>query len=173
MFRFSTIRTLAVVALGLSVLAPAFGDPVADAKKEIQARYDKVKAGGDRKNIKVMMEHYAPDFTLTGQGRNYTLGHMRVQFGYLTRTMTTIKIVTTIQKVDLKGAVATVSAKEHCELGYVNQGIKKVEPMTVDNTLQDVWVKQPAGWLLKSTKVLTAKRVLNGKPAPALIGAPK
>lgn len=172
MFRISTLKALSLL-VGLCLVTPVLADATADAKKEIQARYDKVKAAGERKNIKQLLEHYTPDYTLTGQGRNYTLGHMRVHIGQLIRSMATIKIVTTIQKVDLKGNTATISAKEHCDLGYVNQGTKKVEPMTVDSTLQDVWVKQPEGWMLKSTKLLTAKRLLNGKTPPPAVGLPK
>lgn len=151
--------------LGGSCLAPVMADATADAKKEIQALYDKMDAAAAKKDVKGMTASLDPNYVaVSASGQKMTLQQMKGQMTQLMAMLKEIKTKTVIQKITLKGKTATVNSKQSLTSTGTNPQSQQPMKIEVQDTSTNTWVKSGATWKLKETKSLSTKQFLNGKP---------
>ena len=161
---------VATAALLLSGAAPAaLADAPSEARKTIQATYNKINAATLRRDTKSALAYYADNFTATANGQTITkaqIQQLQAQMLAMPQIKPT-KATSAIQKFTLKGGTATctvhnVSAVQMPAPG----GAQADKPMVIasESSAQDTWKKSGKGWLLARSNVLWAKSTMNGKP---------
>ncbi len=154
-----------VALLGGSCLAPAMADATADAKKEIQALYDKMDVAAAKKDVKGMTASLDPNYVaISAQGQKMTLQQMKGQLTQIMTMLKEIKTKTVILKIALKGKTATVNTKQSLTSNGTNPQSQQAMKLEVRDTSTNTWVKSGTTWKLKETKSLSSKQFLNGKP---------
>jgi len=143
-------------------------DATADAKKAIQASYDRSNNGLAHKETKSLIDMYTPDYyAISKKGKKTSLAELKESIKGIVAAAKTIKASTTVQKIVLKGNEAIVTTKEHTELFLVNpQDPSQTAKIVADDTSEHTWVKSAKGWLLKKARNLTSKATMNGQPMP-------
>jgi ketosteroid isomerase-like protein len=164
--RFFCSIALASLLAG-ATLSKGFADATADAKKQIQAEYNKIDAAAAKKDVKGMTASMTSDFVDTNEkGEKTALKDLREKMGQVLAMTKSLKIKTTVEKVTLKGSTATASVKQTADISQLPPNVKTPVKMHSDETLTSVWVKSGAGWKIKSSKTNTSKQTLDGKPMP-------
>jgi uncharacterized protein (TIGR02246 family) len=157
------LNTLSVVALMVTSVC-AFADATSDAKKAIQAQYDKASAGYAKKDAKTVLSIYAPDYeSVNLDGAKRQLDDVKKQLPNAFSQANSIQIKALVQKVTLKGdeAFANVATKVLVMAKHPEGGPPlKVE---LEDTGEYRWVKRNGQWLLRYVKKLTEKRKVNGQ----------
>lgn len=169
------VRRLLVMVFSLCLLvslAPLVrADATADARKAIQAGFDKENAGAAKKDVQEALAPYAPDFVRTSvDGKKITLAEMKKGLTQMFAGVQTIKGTAVIQKITLKGKEATVTVKLHREITLLNPQTKKSSVIAVDVIGDTVWANNGKGWQEKSGRELSRKVTLDGKPIQASNG---
>jgi uncharacterized protein (TIGR02246 family) len=144
-------------------LAPVIkADATADAKKAIQAAYDKQAGAVARRDAKAVFEIYAPDFEVVSKkGKKTSLANIKASITQLMASSNSINTSYKIQKLVLKGKEGTATIHTHAEIGAPNAG-----KYVLDQTSEDTWIKAAKGWLLRRSKSLTSKESMNGQALP-------
>lgn len=163
--QFNRILTLSATVLAMWSLAPVIkADATADARKVIQANYNKADSAMARKDVNTVIAMYTPDaVSVSKEGKEASLADLKTSFGQLLPMAKSIKSTTTIEKLVLKGKEAFATIKEHAEILLSNP--KKPsgsDKYVADATGEDTWVQTAKGWLIKKSKNLTMKQFLNG-----------
>jgi hypothetical protein len=145
---------------------------VSQAKKELQGLYDKVDAAAVRKDASGMAKFFdayaQPGFTAVREGKKLTLAEVKKSIQESLPLMRDIQAHSTLLKVELRGkgeAVCTVKAFTSALVD--NPQTRKADRFIENSTSQDVWVKTPQGWRVKSMKTLSLTITRNGKPFSA------
>lgn len=157
-------------ALCLLVLAAPMvrADAVSDARKAIQAAYNKMGDGFARKDASGAMASFSPDFVGTSKdGQKVTAAQLRQMLPNVFASVRSLKAATTIQKFALKGGTATVTARGRTEMSLVNPQTQQIVKVVGQEVSQDVWSKGAGGWRLKSSKTTSSSQTVNGKPVPS------
>jgi len=168
LFRRFLIVLPAALALGASSVSAVKADTAAQARKAIQAAYDREDAAFDRKDIKGALVNCAPDFQFIAPGG------MRGGLADARQSLTTqfgrnssFVARTTLQKLTLQGSKVIVTVKEYQVRTVVPRAphahMHKIVMVSID---QDTWVKHGNRWLREMTRVLSQKQTLDGKPIP-------
>jgi hypothetical protein len=148
----------AVLLLTLADASICKSDTVSEARKAIQAAYDKEAKAASKLDVKGMYAAHSPSFVFLVGGTKEPL-HTRqerdeVNFRHIKSTKT--KYV--IRKMTVKAKVATVLCAVHINVIFFHPDTHKpMSPDVIDATQQDTWVKSEKGWLLTVTKPLTEK----------------
>ena len=140
-----------------------------EAKKQIQMVYDKVNAAGARKDIKGVLSAYTSDYTSTmPSGQKRTLAELRQRLPQFFALMVSMKAVSKVTAVTVKGKQYTAQLRSHMELKTNDPQTKKVSVIVVDTVEEDVWVKQGGVWKNKQGKIVSSKQSVDGisKPSP-------
>jgi hypothetical protein len=164
-------RRFIVPTMILCALAPlrAAADAAAEAHKQFQALYNKENAAVMRGDWKGALSNTTADFvTLDPKGKQTTRAQMEQMMPQLLALMKNMKATTEVTKVTLKGKEARVSIKEHATATITNPQTKKTGKFVVDDTGEDVWTKTEKGWRKKSSKGITVKQSMDGKPIPGM-----
>jgi ketosteroid isomerase-like protein len=149
--------------LSLAVMVAA--DPTDDARKSIQAVYDRISAAVDKKDVSAATIHYTPDFDMVDRnGIRNNLAANRQQLQALFSMLKNIKATQTIQSLSLKGNQAMVTEHTHLEGIAIDPRSKKACKFVGDNISLDTWVKGPKGWMQKRSKTLNERTTIDGKP---------
>lgn len=170
--RENTLRNLfravcAILAIAPLILAKhTFADNVAEARKAIQACYDKTDAATARKDINGTTSFFTADYVyVDNMGQNFDAARLRKQIlaGY--KGIASIQPKSTIKTLTLKGNSATANLHEVAHLLVVDpHDPSKTIRVDLDVTAQDLWIKTPNGWRVKKSKVMTYKQLIDGKP---------
>jgi hypothetical protein len=59
-----------------------------------------------------------------------------------------------------------VTSKVHLEGLMLDPNTKQSHKMVMDGISQDTWIKGAKGWLMKRSKSVSEKTVVDGKPLP-------
>lgn len=151
----------AMVLIGGSV----FADATADARKAIEAQYAKIGAAMAKKDIDAVAKFCAPDWkNKAANGKTMTLEEWKTTLKIGIQQFGTVKFSVKVKTVKLKGNVATVSNDQTFEATVVDAGDNKTHIFKQVEDCNDVLVKTPKGWLLKSSETVSAKEYRDGKP---------
>src|SRR5258708_29881 len=116
----SVISVLAAAA-AMAPAQPLLAESSADARKAIQAAYDKSNAAAAKKDIAGTLAHHVPDFTTTDEkGKTHTLAEMKGQLTQIFQIAKEVHASTTIQSFSLKGNSATVKIEDHATIMMSN-----------------------------------------------------
>lgn len=121
----SSLRVTAALFAALSLAAVAHADAAADAKKAIQAAYDKADAALVKKDLKGMFSVYSPDYEAQANGKKMTLAEVQQMAQMQISMIQKPKNKVTIQKFTLKGKEATATTKQDMEASFSNPQTKK------------------------------------------------
>ena len=160
----------AVLAAGLTLSAGA--DPTSDARTAIQAFYDAASRGAEHLDLSKAKATRRPGYSYT------SIAGLRQNETELTKSeqeqmKKTIKCRcwSKITEFQVEGKRAYVLVKEHYQgelrRSWVSPGPKNV---IVDDTAQDVWMKDSSGWRMASSMNLDDHVVLDGKKSETHVG---
>jgi hypothetical protein len=159
--------TLAVMAgCILAGAQTARADATSDARKAIQAAYDKSNAAAAKKDLAGVLASHASDFTYTDKsGKKQDLSAMKTQMGQVFQASKEISGKSVIQSISLKGGSATVTVDETGSMVLVNpQNPDQTVKLEVEAKSEDLWAKTGKGWRIKSSREISSKQLINGKP---------
>ncbi|HZT44308.1 MAG TPA: hypothetical protein VFA07_19235 [Chthonomonadaceae bacterium] len=152
--RFVLILPL-VLSLGAFLAVAASADTAAQARKAIQAAYDKQSAAMARKDVNGSFASCAPECkNITQEGKTYTLKQIKELAAQTFALAKTFKEKTTINHFRLIGNKAIVTATDHAVLTSVNPGTSQITTMTEDEVDEDIWVKRSNRWWLIQSKTI-------------------
>lgn len=167
--------------LGLFML-PAFAraDAAAEARKGIQAGYDRIGSAHRRKDISAIVACYTPDAIIqTSTGQKVDIANYKQEAQKIMPRLSNITTSAKLSKISLKGpkkdqaeVAATITLT--CQLQPVtmkSQPAQPAQPFKMIQVMQDNWIKTPQGWKIKSSRVQKESHYLNGQrmgriPAP-------
>jgi erythromycin esterase len=156
--------------LGLFML-PAFthADTLAEARKGIQAQYDRIGSAHRRADIAALLACYTPDATIEGAtGQKIDMSQYKQEaqraFSHLSNVTTNAKLDSITLKGP-KGEQASVAATVTltCQLQPGAPGSQPPQPFKVIQVMQDTWVKTSQGWRLKFNQVRKETQYVNGR----------
>jgi hypothetical protein len=154
---------VAVIAASL----PALGDAAAEARRQIQAAYNRENAAAARKDASGVLANLTSDYkSISANGQTVTAEVLRQRLPIIFASAVSVKGTSTIIKLALKGKQADVQVKEHGILVLMNRQTKKRSKLEIHDVSQTLWVKTPSGWKKKQSRTLSSKQLLDGKPLP-------
>src|SRR5690349_15431189 len=106
-----------IVFIVLATQAVVYADTTADAKKSLQGLYSKRDAAAEKKDVSASLSTLAPDFvyvSLDGQKGDAKL--LKRRLTPLFSMVQSVKSKSAVQKLALKGNVATATVKQHLEM---------------------------------------------------------
>ena len=163
----SMIRCLGLISalLSLAVVSSA-ADTAAEARKQIQASYNRENAAAVRKDTSGVVANMTSDYTSTDlRGQKVTVEQIRQALPSMFASAVSIKARSKITGLTLKGTQADVVVNEHAEIVLVNPRTRKRSKLVVDEVYQTLWVKADGAWKKKRSKTLSSKQLLDGKRA--------
>ena len=162
MYRLPTILTAFLISSGV-----AAGDATADARKQIQAAYDRENAAAARKDAAAVLANLTPDYkSVSAGGQTVTVHTLRQRLPVIFANAISIRGKSTITKLTLKGNQADVQVKEHGVLTLMNRQARKQSKLEIHDVSQTLWVKTKSGWKKKQSRTITSKQSLDGRPLP-------
>jgi ketosteroid isomerase-like protein len=145
----------------------AHADANADARKAIQAAYDRNSAAGNKRDLAGSLTIYTPDYVSTDKsGKKTDLKQMHDQMKLIFGMFKTFKVTQSVQSLQLKGNEAQITLKSHLEGTLSNPQTKQAHTFTADMASNETWVKTPKGWLNKRSNTISEKEMMDGKPLP-------
>lgn len=166
--RFGSIRRLALPIVVMAMAAaspPSRGDATADARKAIETCYGKISTAVTKGDAKAYVAAHTTDYTETGKaGNKQTIAEVSKGLPMISQFVQNLKHKVTIQSLKLNGKTATVSATEQMDGSMKNPQTNKASTIHAERTLTDTWVQNSGKWLRKSTKELSVKYSVDGKP---------
>lgn len=168
MLRRSLLLVFLPLGLGVGLAPTAQADTPAQARKAIQAAYDREDAAVGRKDIKGALANCAPDFQFVApDGTRGSLADARQSLSTQFGKNSSFVAKTTIQKFTLQGSKTVVTAKEYQLRTVVPRAphahAHKIVTVGID---EDTWVKHGDRWLRERTRAISQKQTLDGKPIP-------
>lgn len=136
-----------------------------NARKAIQAQYEKLFACFGRKDANGMLSVYSPDYSTTNtKGRRQTLAEVSQQLPIVFGMAKSLHAVVVIRKLVVKGESAVATVKISARLTFVNPRTKTDTTNIQETTSEDQWIKGPKGWLMRSSRELShgTPRKVNG-----------
>lgn len=143
-------------------------DAIADAKRAIQAQYDKINAAVARKDVKALDGFYAPGYEYVSmRGEKLTLPELEKGLAPLLAHASALHGKTIVQSISL--AAGTIASARIQYTGGFTSVIGGNPPRTAiyesRSTAEDVWIRGTRGWILKRTRQLTDHKTVNGVSA--------
>ncbi|MCW3051141.1 MAG: hypothetical protein JWN14_311 [Chthonomonadales bacterium] len=151
----SLITTLAVTTIGRT-------DEVSDARKAVQAAYDREAVAASKLDVEGMFASHSPGFvaidSVEGHERKETLKFIKEKDSVFLQNFKSIRRKDTIRKFRLKGNVAIVDCAVHEITVMINPDTNKPwPPESSDDINRDTWVKGKSGWLMTTSKALSSE----------------
>jgi hypothetical protein len=139
-------------------------DAAAEARKQIQAAYNRENAAAARKDTSGVIANMTPDYRNTDlRGQTATVDQIRQSLPRLFASAISLKARSVVNKITLKGDQADTVVNEHAELMLFNARTRKPSRLVIDEVYQTLWVKTGGGWRKKRSKVLSSTQKLDGK----------
>ena len=155
-----------VYTLLATLVTAVCADTSAEARKAIQAAYDKQAAATMRKDVEAATANNVPDYKYRNpEGDTQTLAHLKetmkdvLGIGFVK----SIDYHIVIQKFVLKGRQATVTIKDHIQFHYALPNGKK-GVFVGDSVAKDTWAKQGKAWKRTFSDIISEKDTADGKP---------
>ena len=147
--------------------APVLGDAAAEARKQIQAAYNREIAAAARKDASGVLANVTADYkSISANGQTVTADTLRQRLPIIFASAVSVKGTSTITKFALKGNQADVQVKEHGIIVLMNRQTKKRSKLEIHDLSRTLWVKTPSGWKKKLSRTISSKQSLDGKPLP-------
>ncbi len=126
----------------------------AQARREVQAAYDRQSAALLRKDVNGFLALCTRDYQDTKvDGHVYTADHIRqvlpAQIAHYPKQFTLKAAIKTFR---LSGSRAEVTANRHLELMRTDSLRHTQVPWSSDTVTEDAWVKSGSSWLLQNSK---------------------
>jgi hypothetical protein len=160
------MRSLLSVALLLTLFTHSLrADSAADAKKAISSSYAAQSAAFGKGDFKAFAASHMPDYSETDmKGRKQDLKALEMALKGISSFAKNLKRTVKVKKVTVKGPTAAVEATEALDAVIPNPQTGKNSTMHAERDLADTWTLQNKRWLRKSTKTLSEKQLVDGKP---------
>lgn len=151
----------------LTASSSAAGDATSDAKKQIQAAYNRENAAAARKDAAGVLANLTSDYkSVSAGGQSVTAKTLRERLPVIFANAISIKGKSTITKLTLKGNQADVQVKEHGVLTLMNRQTRKPSKLEIHDVSQTLWLKTKSGWKKKQSRTISSKQSLDGRPLP-------
>ena len=144
------------ILLVMALAATAWADPVAEARRAIQAEYDRSNQAYVKKDLDKSMAIHAPEFYSIAVGgeritRQELLSGRKRKFQHCSKLSASSKITS----LQVNGNRAVVQVEE--KWGWLGPGLwpGSKKPYKSEDTAQDTWVKTAQGWKMTSSTNLT------------------
>ncbi|HLV80155.1 MAG TPA: nuclear transport factor 2 family protein [Chthonomonadaceae bacterium] len=140
-----------------------------EARKTIQAAYDRFAEALHRKDAAGATADLAPDFTeldRDGAAIQGTIPTERRQLQTLFLYSRSLTATETIQTFRLRGKRAIVTVKEQMVVDSTKQRRWGARPLTFcsDSLREDVWIRSGSRWRRQSAKTLSVQEMVDGRP---------
>ncbi len=173
MTRRRSLGLFAAFAPALLISSLALAGCGTQDKAEIEKAYAGMDQALNAKDGTKILSYYADDFTTKGPG-GQTVTKAQAQQGLQMglNMMTSVNNKTTVEKVEVSGATAKVTAKAHSEISVKLPMAPKESKVVSDTTTNDTWTKAAGGWKLKGRETQTTSATVDGKAVqvPAGLG---
>lgn len=148
--------------------APTAAAATTQARKAVQASYDRMAAAASRRDVNGWLAGKTDDFVSVGlDGSEVGLASRRALLTLLLTTVHSLKTDTRVTGVDLMAPDrALAKIHEHTEMTFTRLDKKKSKAV-FDTVAEATWVKTPAGWRESRCRSLSEKGTLDGKLMPA------
>ena len=148
------------MALAIIVLAShgVRADKTQDARKAIQAAYDRNNAAMVRRDVSGVLATYAPGYTSIDQNGQETARSGEEERQHWVESLTPpskVKSKTRIVDLKLQDGGAVVTTESHEDITYVSRKTKSVQRLNIIESARDFWVKSQNRWLWKRSRTLT------------------
>jgi ketosteroid isomerase-like protein len=153
--------------LSLISVAPCSADAASDARKAIQANYNKLNAALAQRNLGVYRRFYTKDaWTSDPEGERLLKKKESMLLSVLMLSKYSVKITTQITKFALQKDKAIVTVRENMTLaGQREQDGEKVDMKGIW-VKQHTWLRSGGGWKIGAVKRISAQVLNNGQPLP-------
>lgn len=160
------MKPLASLALASCLLVSvARAQSPKSVRSALQARYDAFAKAFANKDKAFLENFMTDDFTTVAPGgRTLTRKQALAEFEMLSNMAHSVKWPRKVVKLRHEGDawVATVEGKFSGLIGAKD----KPQALAMNASSEDAWVKTPAGWKIRHSKVLKAQMYVNGKLTP-------
>ena len=144
-----------ILTVLLLLLNPAMlmADATSDAKKAIQKQLDAYLLAHEKRDVKGVLAVYSKDYVgVSAGGTKREYPRVEQEMAMVMPMLRTFKEKISIEKISLKGNLATITVREHAEFSVQNPQSKKVVEVIVDEDNEEVWIKSGKVWLKKASK---------------------
>ena len=143
----------------------ARGDAAADARKWIQAAYERENVAAMRKDARGALANTAFDYTaVDSHGARYDYRTLRERLPKLLAGFQTLKASTRIEKLTLRGNQAAVLVNERLEGMIEHPRKKRLAQLVIRSRSEDVWSRFGMVWRKKKSRILSESESLDGEP---------
>src|SRR5207249_4580422 len=137
---------------------------LADAKREIQAVYNKLTTAMKKGDIKGMMSVTTPDFTMKEHGQVSNAAQVQQQMqAMIAGGMKMKKVVMKVQSVSVNGDTDTATSNDIMD-SMMKMPDGKMHRMQSEGKSKGILVKTPQGWKFKYAEMISSKDLMDGKP---------
>lgn len=144
---------------------PSKADATSEARKAIQAAYNRREAAYKRKDLRAYLSTFTPDYrVLSKSGTVYDYALVRQQFERAVARNSDIQsrqTSTNILKLTLRGKAADVTLKVHQAMRGKYRLSQSPYQATEDSLFEAIWIKTPRGWQEGRGRVLSRRYVLS------------
>lgn len=133
--------------------------PLTNEEKQVyqtvQDGYKQQDAAFGRKDIEGFFAHYTSDFVdVNDKGQTADYAKVRETLMALFAVTRSVTVDSSIQDFVLKGDSAVVTVKEHGIWVMEDPLTHQTSQSEHNDTEEDVWIRTPRGWLIKSSRSL-------------------
>ena len=156
--------SILVVAFLALPLTGSKADSTADAKRAIQAQYDKSNAAAAKKDSKGVTSVFTKDrVSVTSKGVTTSIQDEKKQMEQVFSAAQSCVVTSTILSVSLTGSQAKVRVKEHGKIVLPNPKTMVNSNLVEDSIREDTWIKSGGAWLEKKSVEKSSKVTIDGK----------
>ena len=164
--RRSCFDCVGVMLAGALMLAtPLLGKPAAkapDARRELQAIYNKINAAAARKDVDGVYAYDADDCTFVDRrGRVHDASDGRQELEEVMEVIDSLKVTSTIQGFVGTDTEATVTVKDHAVARLANATSGRAVRFTGDAVSRDYWAYTAQGWRRKHSRLLSGHNAMH------------
>lgn len=142
----------------------AFAQQKTGAQQVIEKQMTTYSRAMESKDMKGVMGIFAPTYSTTDlKGVTYSRDRVVIQLRSLFATAKKIHITTTIKTFKLANGEAHITCHDILDV-EVPDGAGKLSKYRSDSVSDETWVAINATWKIKSAKVVSEKRTIDGKP---------
>lgn len=120
-----------------------------------QAFYDEANRALEGRRADPALRFYHPDFQLVdSQGEQHPLEDLRQDLAKLVKSRK-LHLSTKVVEVFAEGPRATVWVREHAEVESLHWLTGRLSKISRDDLAQDTWVRDPQGWRLQQSTIMS------------------
>jgi uncharacterized protein (TIGR02246 family) len=163
---FVAISLVSFFALqGTCLVFAAANQATTEARKAIQAAYNRRNAAMAKKDLKTVWSSMAKNYvSISKDGRRLSGAQLRAMMTPFLMGIKSAKGTSTIRRVTLQGNAATVEVAENGTVVGVHPQSKQEVVTRTNSRSLDKWVKVNGRWLIVQSKTLSESMTVNSKP---------